>query len=56
LACKSKLYKKKTEIKPKGYETLFIKLKEINPVADREVIAKYAESLIENHFKQFKKC
>jgi hypothetical protein len=40
---------------PPLYETVVKKRKEINPDADREMITKHAESLIENHFKQFKK-
>jgi hypothetical protein len=55
---KSELYKNRN-LKAKGggggHETVVRTLNEINPDANREMIAKHAESLIENHFKQFKK-
>jgi hypothetical protein len=41
--------------KTERFETLVRKLKEINPDADIEMIATHAESLIENHFRKFKK-
>jgi hypothetical protein len=50
---RSELYKNRNS-KAERYETLVRKLKEINLDADREVITKHAESLIENHCKQFK--
>jgi hypothetical protein len=42
-------------LKAEGYETLVRILKKITPDADREMIDKHAESLIENHFKKLKK-
>jgi hypothetical protein len=51
---KNELYKN-INVKAEGYETLARKLKEINESADREMIATHAESLIENHCRQFKK-
>jgi hypothetical protein len=47
---KSELYENRY-LKAEGYETLVRKLKEINPDADREILADHAESLIENHFR-----